>query len=438
MNRLKRIAAGAALTLGITMLCGCVMTVDEMYCLPRRSEGYTNLQSVMESAMGDMAFSAPISGENQQPVQMADLNGDGVEEVIVFAKGTQEKPLHIMIFSREAENYQLYAAIDTTGTAFDRVDYVQLDDAPGMELIVGRQVQNQILRSLSVYGFSGSAPERLLTAGYQRYLTCEMNGGDEKKEIVTLGPGAAETDPAAVQVYAMMWGQLALAGEARASVPMDQVKRVVSGKLSDGKRAVFVSGDLADEQIQTDVFALSPGGVDKVTRSDGESMSVGKLDGGVILPEDIDHDGRMELPELVALHRADQQQQEYAIRWYTLNSQGEDATWQYTYHNFSQGWFLELDEAAVPRMCVKQDGDGQYGFYLQEGRDLQKLWTIYVLTGQDRSAQAAQDYRFVLMKTDTVVYAGELEDAARLMGVNDEQLQQAFHLIQSDWNTGDF
>ena len=438
MNRLKRIAAGAALTLGITMLCGCVMTVDEMYCLPRRSEGYTNLQSVMESAMGDMAFSAPISGENQQPVQMADLNGDGVEEVIVFAKGTQEKPLHIMIFSREAENYQLYAAIDTTGTAFDRVDYVQLDDAPGMELIVGRQVQNQILRSLSVYGFSGSAPERLLTAGYQRYLTCEMNGGDEKREIVTLGPGAAETDPAAVQVYAMMRGQLALAGEARASVPMDQVKRVVSGKLSDGKRAVFVSGDLADEQIQTDVFALSPGGVDKVTRSDGESMSVGKLDGGVILPEDIDHDGRMELPELVALHRADQQQQEYAIRWYTLNSQGEDATWQYTYHNFSQGWFLELDEAAVPRMCVKQDGDGQYGFYLQEGRDLQKLWTIYVLTGQDRSAQAAQDYRFVLMKTDTVVYAGELEDAARLMGVNDEQLQQAFHLIQSDWNTGDF
>lgn len=438
MNRLKRIAVGAALTLGITMLCGCVMTVDEMYCLPRRSEGYTNLQSVMESAMGDMAFSAPISGENQQPVQMADLNGDGVEEVIVFAKGTQEKPLHIMIFSREAENYQLYAAIDTTGTAFDRVDYVQLDDAPGMELIVGRQVQNQILRSLSVYGFSGSAPERLLTAGYQRYLTCEMNGGDEKKEIVTLGPGAAETDPAAVQVYAMMRGQLALAGEARASVPMDQVKRVVSGKLSDGKRAVFVSGDLADEQIQTDVFALSPGGVDKVTRSDGESMSVGKLDGGVILPEDIDHDGRMELPELVALHRADQQQQEYAIRWYTLNSQGEDATWQYTYHNFSQGWFLELDEAAVPRMCVKQDGDGQYGFYLQEGRDLQKLWTIYVLTGQDRSAQAAQDYRFVLMKTDTVVYAGELEDAARLMGVNDEQLQQAFHLIQSDWNTGDF
>lgn len=438
MNRLKRIAVGAALTLGITMLCGCVMTVDEMYCLPRRSEGYTNLQSVMEAAMGDMAFSAPISGENQQPVQMADLNGDGVEEVIVFAKGTQEKPLHIMIFSREAENYQLYAAIDTTGTAFDRVDYVQLDDAPGMELIVGRQVQNQILRSLSVYGFSGSAPERLLTAGYQRYLTCEMNGGDEKKEIVTLGPGAAETDPAAVQVYAMMRGQLALAGEARASVPMDQVKRVVSGKLSDGKRAVFVSGDLADEQIQTDVFALSSGGVDKVTRSDGESMSVGKLDGGVILPEDIDHDGRMELPELVALHRADQQQQEYAIRWYTLNSQGEDATWQYTYHNFSQGWFLELDEAAVPRMCVKQDGDGQYGFYLQEGRDLQKLWTIYVLTGQDRSAQAAQDYRFVLMKTDTVVYAGELEDAARLMGVNDEQLQQAFHLIQSDWNTGDF
>lgn len=438
MDRLKRIIAGAVLTLGVSALCGCVMTVDEMYCLPRRSEGYTNLQSVMESAMEDMAFSAPISGENQQPVQMADLNGDGVEEVIVFAKGTQEKPLHIMIFAKDAEDYRLYAAIDTTGTAFDRVDYVQLDDEPGMELIVGRQVQNQVLRSLSVYGFSGGAPERRLTASYQKYLTCELNGGDEKKELVTLNPGAAETEPATIQIYAMTQGKLSMSGEAVASFPMDQVNRVVSGRLSDDRQAVFVSGDLGENQTQTDVFILSRGMIDQVTRSDGGSMAVGKLDGAVILPEDMDRDGRMELPELAALQRGDQQRQEYAIRWYTLNARGEDATWQYTYHNFAQGWFLELDEATVSRICVQQEGDGQYGFYLQEGQELQRLWTIYVLTGQDRSAQAAQDYRFVLMKTDTVVYAGELEDAARLLGVNEEQLQQAFHLIQSDWNTGDF
>lgn len=93
------VCAFAALLLG-----GCgARTVDQMYCLPKRSEDYNNLQSAIESAMGTMDYCAPLAGENQQTVQMADLDGDGEQEYLVFAKGSAEKPLNILIFQEEEE-----------------------------------------------------------------------------------------------------------------------------------------------------------------------------------------------------------------------------------------------------------------------------------------------------------------------------------------------
>ena len=62
------------LSLAAILLAGCNMqTIDQLYCLPKRSEGYLNLQSAMEGAMNGLSYHAPISGDHQQPVQMADL-----------------------------------------------------------------------------------------------------------------------------------------------------------------------------------------------------------------------------------------------------------------------------------------------------------------------------------------------------------------------------
>ena len=440
MKQYKRVLAGAMLSLCVTAMCGCVMTVDQMYCLPRRSESFTNLQSVMEAAMEDMVFCAPIAGENQQPVQMADLNGDGVEEVIAFTKGTQEKPLHIMIFAKDEEQYYLYTTIDTTGTAFEQVEYVQLDGQSGKELVVGRQVQNQIQRGMSVYRFQDGTPERILNANYQRFLTCDVDGETGRSALVLLNPGGSEAENGRICAYTMEMGMPVQLREAELSFPADEIKRIASGQMSDGKEAVFVSGGVDDTALCTDVFTLDNGAVRQILRQDGGAMAAAAVNGVPVFPDDIDHDMTTEMTELIPLRTMDQQRQAYAVRWYSLDSQGNDLTKLYTYHNYDQGWFMELEESSVTQMSVVPEEDGQYGFHMwnEKRGAFERLWTIYVLTGDDRSAQAAQGQRFVLTKTDTVVYAGELEDAARLLGVNEEQIRQAFHLIQYDWKTREY
>ena len=97
----KRILFLLLVSLTALLFTGCAMqTVEEMYALPKRSEEFNEMQSAIDTAMYGMTYASPQSGENQQTVQMADLNGDGVDEILVFAKGATEKPLQFLIFTQ--------------------------------------------------------------------------------------------------------------------------------------------------------------------------------------------------------------------------------------------------------------------------------------------------------------------------------------------------
>ena len=162
--------------LAALLLGGCNMrTVDQMYHLPKRSDQFLDLQSVMDEAMAGMEFCAPVSGENRQTVQMADLDGDGELEYLAFAKSISEKPLRILVFAREDKTFRHVDTIESNGAAFDQVEYIQMDDRPGLELVVGRQVSDQVIRSLSAYAFVQGKATQLVSAGYTRYLTVDLD-----------------------------------------------------------------------------------------------------------------------------------------------------------------------------------------------------------------------------------------------------------------------
>ena len=138
----------------VLILTGCSMTtVEQMYRLPKRSDAYNDLQIVIENAMSGLEYCAPLTGENQQTVQMADLNGDGQQEYILFAKGTQDKPLHIIVFSKVEESFVNTCSMECNGSAFDQVEYVDMNGDGGMEIVVGRQLSDQVIRSVCVYTF---------------------------------------------------------------------------------------------------------------------------------------------------------------------------------------------------------------------------------------------------------------------------------------------
>lgn len=428
------------LGMAILLLTGCNMaTVDQMYCLPERSQDHDNLQKAMNTAMAGLEYSAPVSGENRQIVQMADLDGDGEEEYLLFAKGTDERPLRIFIFAKAEDEYRLADIIESNGTAFDQVEYVRMNNRAGFELVVGCQVSDQVLGSLAVYSMINGQMELVMSSNYTEFLCTDLTRNG-LNELLVLRPGQTDGDNGIAELYSMDTGTVERSAEMNMSRPADKIKRIMVGKLNDGIPAVYVASDVDSDAIITDVFALVDGAFTNVSFSSESGTSVQTLRNYYVYADDIDGDGILELPSLVSNSgiQNDGTRDQYVIRWFALKSDGSEVNKLYTYHNFLGGWYIELNNEIAPRFTVQQLGNSYEFFLWDEGfSSSQRIMSIYVLTGQKREEQAVTDNRFVLHRSESTIYAAKLEVASAAYGIDQKNLTRSFHLILKDWNTGE-
>lgn len=424
-----------------SILTGCSMrTVDEMYRLPRRSETDNNLQSAIDAAMEDLSFAAPIAGENQQTVQMADLDGDGMVEYIVFARDTVNKAMRILIFGQQADMFTLNAVIESHGSAFEQVEYAHIDDKPGLEMVVGRQVSDQVRRSLSVYSCAGGTPEQIMTANYLKYLTCDLDG-DGRTELMLIKPGETDADRGIAALYTMGYAGMERSREVALSSTADSIKRIMTSRLESGEPAVYVASSADESAVITDIFTLRNGSFTNISFSRESGTSVQTLRNYYVYADDVDSDGVLELPSLITMRpikNSTSAEQQYLIRWYAMDSQGEKHTKRHTFHNYMGGWFLELEDGWAERVSVVQSGN-TFWFYVWDVNfeNAVPVFSVHVLTGSNREEAAEQDNRFVLLRAEGVIYAARLASGAADYQITQEDLTPCFHLIHQAWKTGE-
>lgn len=437
MNR-KKFAFWLLFVVAI-LLTGCNMTTfDKLYCLPKRSEAYMNLQTAMDATMNGLEFHAPIAGDNQQPVQQADLDGDGNAEFLIFAKGSDEKPLKILIFTSVEDEYVLVDTLEGAGSAFEQVQYVQFSGKPGVDIVIGRQVSEQVVRPVSVYTMAGGRMEQLLTTQYSRFITTDLDGNG-KSELMILRPGEDPAQNGIAELYSMKDGVVERSQEVTMSEPADRIKRIMSSRLNDGLPAIYVASDVDGSAIITDVYSLLDGVLTNVSLSHESGTSVQTLRNYYVYADDIDQDGILELPDLIPLSdpQGNSTDNQHLIRWYAMNSDGSEVTKKHTYHSFTGGWYIELGESIASRVMINQFGNSYEFTYTDEDSNQSKLMTLYVFTGQEREEQAVADNRFVLYRNESTVFAAHLEVASAAFNMTQDSTIKAFHLITQSLGTGE-
>lgn len=437
---MKRIFLAAVLLMAL-LLSGCQMqTVDQMYAVPRRSAEYEELQKAIDRVMADLEYCAPLSGENRQSVQMMDLNGDGEEEYLLFARGNSDDPLKIFIFTKNGERYDLMQTIESRGSAFEQVEYVDIDGNGGKELVVGRQVSDQVLRYLTVYTFRGTQAERLLAVNYVRFVVSDLTE-DGHSDLVIISSGESEAERGSAALYHFENDAMVRSREAGLSAKSEHIKRIMVSRLHGGRNAVYVASSVDESAIITDVFSLCDGQFTNVSLSNESGTSVQTIRNHYIYADDIDSDGTLELPDLMEMSPVQndiRNSEQHLIRWYAMTEQGAEVDKMYTFHNFDGGWYLTLDENWASRISVTQQGS-VCTFYIWDEtfEKAEKLLSVYAMTGSDRELEAEENKRIVLYKTEGVVYAAKLEVTALSYGLTEENLAGSFHLIQMDWKNGE-
>ena len=437
----KRILLLYLAILAVLLLSGCARTIDELYSPPKRSEEYSRLQSAIDIAMAGLEYSAPLTGENQQAVQMADLDGDGVEEYLVFARGNSEKPMQILIFTQQDDgNVEITEVITSNGSAFEQVQYEDIDGKPGLELVVGRQVSDQLMGSVAVYSFSSGRSERLLNAGYSRLLTMDL-GGSEQKELLLIQRGEFDQANAIAVMYRYRSKTMVRSVEVELSRPANSVKRITAGKLQCGSLAVYVSSSTEESAIQTDILTLQDDRLVKIDVTDPQESVVQMLSNYYIYADDVDEDGIVEIPNLIPVRPVASVwnvEEQYVIRWFSVDRNGEQTDKLYSFHNISDGWYLELDSSWTRQITVNQVGS-TYVFNLWDDGfgETTPGFVIYALSGSDRETQATENGRLVLSSSADVIYAARLESDLSDYGIDEEYLKRNFHVIHEKWKSGE-
>lgn len=404
------------------LLSGCVMrTVDELYCLPQRPQADDDLQKVIGQAMVGLSYCAPVYGENRQMLQPADLDGDGITEYIVLARDSGQKSLKLLIFRQLAVGYVLTDTIESYGSAFDFIEFSNLDDHPGAEIIVGRQVGDGVVRSAAVYRLTDGKAQQLLELPYSKILNTDLDK-DGRSELIVIHPGDSGDVSSVAMLYRYEEGQVRRSSQLEISNPASSIKRLETIILEDGHLAVLVTS--GENNMQTmEVFNFQGG---RLTNIHGP-ISVEKLSGYFVYPTDADCDGDTDLPELVPVKNADgTDSSKFWIRWYGLYSDGTTTGGMYTYYSYADKWYLHMDQTWIDKLTVTRS-DGACTF---TNLDKEVVMTIYALTGSNRKEQANQLDGVVLGSSESVTFVAVVGPGARELEITGQRIKQLFYPIE--------
>lgn len=454
MRRTTRaILTAAALTALASLCAGCgsfrfAASPEDLYQLPQLPVEYTALNNSINAllAQGE-EYAAPVSGSNTQSVQMVDLDGDGREEALAFLKsGSEEKPLKIHIFTQDGESYRQAAVIEGSGAAFYSVSYRDLDGDGLLELLVGWKAAAD-LQALSVYTLGDDGPKELIQTNYVKYAAADLDENRPGLEVTVLH--ADDQGSGVADLYA--WQRegetnvFSKTSSARLSMTMAELNsgRVVSGTLTGGAPALFVSGVSDSSEEITDVLALKEGELANLVLSDITGVTTELFRFQSLYPTDINGDGVTEVPAPTPLPSLGPEPV-WVVGWRQYDGDGKSETVCHTYHNNDDGWYLELPASWMETLLVNRTVNGSDEAvvtfsYREDSGALLDFLRIYTLTGSSRELKASRNGRLILGRQPETIYAAELLEAnsAWTNGIKEDTLRAAFKRITTEWRASD-
>ena len=454
----RKILGLMALLLCLTGLSGCVFSsVEEMYALPKSSEAYVNLQAKINTEKGNAEYIAPLSGENRQTIQLVDVDGDGVQEAVAFFRDAQaEAPLQIVFFRQDEEGeYQPWARIEGVGTEIESIDYLELCEPAGCEILVSWQV-NASVRDLVGYAVKDGQPVEILRTSYDGYLAADLDQ-DGLKELVLAQPGGDAQAGWEVDYYDGIQGRMELLSATPLSQGAAEINTWTAGMLADEIPALFVTSTFGEEDLITDIFCLGEQGLENIALHDGarQSGDVYHYYAGVH-PADMNGDGVTEVPvaQSVPAYGTSTAEEFWWLHWMAYQSDGTSAQVLTTYHS-GDGWYLEIPDTWTGAFSMCRQENSATGvrnvLFAQgvelaeeeedEGEDEDNLTNaqptpflaISTLMGADRGELAQLGNRFTLVSDSTTIFAGEFFDGWDC-GLDEDTLRQRFHLNAGTWS----
>ena len=478
----KKIWWAALAALLCLTLTGCLFRApEELYRPPEKSAGYEKLNAAirqvrngLEAEYGVAAEDASIiSGDNTATIQLQDLDGDGSREsAVAFLRlPGAEKPLKIVVFTQVGEEYAVAGMVEGEGSAVYSIEYSQLNGQGRKELVVSWQISTGAYQ-LGVYTLDELPPAALVlnhalpedgaaapqvdlegvAASELLFTWCSVaSDGSSGARLMDMDQdtrtelAVVRVDSTGMNSYVELFGwrdgALASLATANLSKGITQVT---------GIRADYLAGQPQPPALYvTSTLVSGVGAIDVAAWLDGEFVNLTLDDAGIsreilqgyteVSPTDINDDYVMELPAPNPLPTYGESESAdfWLIDWSQYDEHGHRNHVLTTYHNVTDGWYLEIPESWRDRLTISRNDQitGQrevvFSRWLGEDREPEPFLSIYRLSSS-RADRVEENGWFLLREEENVIYAARFRGSWDC-GLDEQGLRDRFKTIQTSW-----
>ncbi len=442
MNRKKFFGAAMALF----FLCGCTMpSGDELLAAPKPAANYQNLQVELEKQLTKgLNYTAPSKGENRSSIQLVDLDGDGLEEAIVFfrnANSSTEGNFDIYIYRKQEDRYVCTGSINGSGASIEAVEYPAITPEGKRGMVIAWLIQSDGPNALTMCDFDTNlSPRTLLETEYTAMALTDLTG-NRAKELLLMSNGSSGKRTA--RMYRYSGNSLSLDGEAVSNEEIVSVERISSGKVEGGKGAVIAEGKTTGGVgLTTDIFVYSDGTLKNLALSGEDKTSTGTYRPVSIYSMDINADGITEFPKAVLMAGygdASDPNAVFMLDWYAYGVDVPPHKVLTTYQNISDAWTFKISDSwhdTITAEKANENGASTVYFYEYANGVKSELFSISCTAGASMEYYANDHKAIRLWQTDKVLYFARLPKGGQTgnIRIGADEIKARFSLIRQDWS----
>ena len=474
----KGIVLAMVLVMALT-LTGCLFrSPEDLYRQPEKSAGYEKLNEAIRKVRTalEINYAATVedagivAGDNTASIQLQDLDGDGIREsAVTFLRVSGvTNPLKIVVFTQVGEEYQVTGMVEGEGNLVYSIEYRQINDTGRKELIVNWQISSGAYQ-LGVYtlddltlggdGSSQAVRSDSMQIDFSKLMGSELlltwcsvasdgsNGArltdidqDTRTELAVIRVDSSGMN-SYVEVFGWRNGAMASLGTVNLSKGITELSRVRLNYLAGQPEppALYITSTLANGGKAIDVVACPDGKLTDLTL-DEAGISREILQGYTeVTPTDINGDYVLEIPTPNPLpsYGENLSNDFWLIDWCQYDEDGHRNHVMTTYHNVSDGWYLEIPESWRDQITISRNDQvtGQrevvFSRWLGEDEEPEPFLSIYRISSSQGN-RVAENGWFLLREEENVIYAAQFRGSWDC-GLNEQQLRDRVKSIQTSW-----
>lgn len=423
----------ALLLICVFLLAGCGAATSDLLAVPEMPQMQKELIDTVDSVLGGgYEYSEPRSGLNRQPIQLMDLDGDGEDEGIAFLRDVAEsRKTFIYIFENTPRGFILFDIIEGAKDELYTVSYSDVLGKSGYEIIVEWGLDGDKAHPIMVYDLSVDGAAKILEFEAIQYTVSDIDG-DGTNDFLAVAKRGKNTY---ADVYVAEEGKnLRCVAEIPLVYGEGKLMGLKTGAVMPSKNGVVIERENGD-MVLTDIIA-----------HDGEKFLnvLGKTETGIADAgaADVNGDGIIEIPRRIG-NVSDSDK--HFFGWSVLNEDKNLVPSSFTYHVYSEGWYLLMPAAwsgaVIAERTAVRSGEVEIRFFTREHMqgDAEEyikapLFSIYVLTGDLRDERAAEEGRFIITTRDNTVFAAKIISESYLAtDINEDFVKSIFRDIENNW-----